>query len=394
LLLVAELRGINPKRLNLYLSKPQLHHLVIIISSMVMKGYCGKITDSYELMPVRHRTSIGKFLSNSTWNEDYIERALQKYVINTIWDISKKTSCPIYVIIDDTISERTVPSSKALNPIEKCSFHNSHLKGKTVYGHQLVTLMLSCNNVVMPYIICIYDKNKMSKIKMAIKLIKSLPAPINTGFVMCDSWYSSKKVFNASTTAGYGYIGGLRTNRVIYPKGHERLGTKVNIFAKTLTKSDVNLVKVGNREFYVYSYIGKLNDLKKAQIILSWPKDALFKDGCLRSFISLDTDISVEELLNHYANRWPIEVFFRECKKKLGLDDYQVRTYTSIKRYFLILMITYVFCGLEVSNGTLNFSVGIKVARKQLEIEKITSIVTQVKCGTSIDDILNRFVAA
>ncbi|MDU7440149.1 MAG: hypothetical protein E7L05_06140, partial [Clostridium sp.] len=56
--------------------------------------------------------------------------------------ISKATNSPIYVAIDDTISERTVPSSKALKPIEKCSFHNSHLKRKTVYGHQLVTVCL------------------------------------------------------------------------------------------------------------------------------------------------------------------------------------------------------------------------------------------------------------
>ncbi|WP_242964609.1 transposase [Clostridium beijerinckii] len=37
------------------------------------------------------------------------------------------------------------------------------------------------------------------------------------------------------------------------------------------------------------------------------------------------------ELLNHYKHRWPIEIFFRESKKKLGLDDYQVRTEKSIK---------------------------------------------------------------
>ena len=381
-------------KLGLYLSKPQLHHLILIISTMIMKGYNGKITDSYELMPARHRTCIGKFLSNSTWNEDYVHKALQKYVVKTIWDISKETGCPIYVIIDDTISERTKPSSKAENPIEKCSFHNSHLKGKSVYGHQLVTLMLSCNNVVMPYSILIYDKEDMSKIEMAIELIKSLPAPVSTGYVMCDSWYSNKKLFKASKEAGYGYIGGLRTNRVIYPKGHERLGAKINVFAKTLTKEQVNLVKVGKREFYVYSYIGKLNDLKCAHIVFSWPKDALFKEGALRVFISLDPNMTAEELLNHYAYRWSIETFFRECKKRLGLDDYQVRTHTSIKRYFVILMLTYVFCGLEVADETLNFSAGIKIARKQLEVEKITSIANQLNSGKSVNEVVEIFTAA
>lgn len=381
-------------KFTLYLTTPQLHHLTLIMSTMIMKGFNGKITDSYELLPSRHRTSIGRFLSDSPWNEDYIERALQKHVLKTVWDLSRDTGKPIYVILDDTISEKTVPSSKALNPIQKCSFHNSHLKNKTVYGHQLVTVMLSCNNVVLPYSIKIYDKKVMSKIDMAADLIKTLPSPVNSGYVMCDSWYSCKKIFSATKKAGYDYIGGLKTNRVIYPKGHERLGIKLHAFGKTLTESDVDLVKVGNREFYVYSYIGKLNDLVKAHIVLSWPKEALFKDGCLRAFISPNAKITLEDLLNHYAKRWPIETFFRESKKKLGLDDYQVRSHRSIQRYFLILMLTYVYCGLEASGETLKFSNGIKVARKQIELEKITLIVEQSRSGKSIEDIVNLFVAA
>src|SRR3712207_8664885 len=63
----------------------------------------------------------------------------------------------------DTISEKTKPSSKAVNPIEKCYFHNSHLKRKTVYGHQLVVALLSCDGLVLPYSIKIYDKSKDRK---------------------------------------------------------------------------------------------------------------------------------------------------------------------------------------------------------------------------------------
>lgn len=80
------------------------------------------------------------------------------------------------------------------------------------------------------------------------------------------------------------------------------------------------------------------------------------------------------ELLNHYKHRWPIEIFFKESKKKLGLDDYQIRSEKSIKRYLLIMMIKYVYCGLEVSEDTLKFSNGLKNARAQLESEKITII--------------------
>jgi len=374
-------------RITLYLTTPQIHHLILFINSMVTKGYCGKITDVSDCMPVRHRTNIGKFLSDSPWNEDFIERALKKHVIKRIWETSKTTGKPIYIVIDDTISEKTVPSSKAKKPTEKCGFHNSHLKGKTVYGHQIVTVMLLCDTLVLPYAMEIYDKKSMSKIQMAIEFIKSLPTPVNEGYVLCDSWYSNKKLFDVSKESGYAYIGGLRTNRVIYPLGHERLGIKLNRMSTILTTDDVNLVKVGNNEYFVYTYMGKLNDAKNSLIALCWPKEALFKDGCLRAFITLDTEITTEELLNHYKHRWPIETFFRETKKYLGLNHYQVRSNRSINRYFLLLMMTYVYCELEVSNNTLKFSVGLKNARNQAKKDQVSWVFTQTSNGISLETI-------
>ena len=105
------------------------------------------------------------------WNEKLLERALKAYVVELIWTRAKETKKPIYFIIDDTISEKTKPSSKAINPIEKCSFHNSHLKGKNVYGHQILVSLLSCDGLVLPYSIDIYDKESMSKIKLTQNLI-------------------------------------------------------------------------------------------------------------------------------------------------------------------------------------------------------------------------------
>ena len=91
--------------------------------------------------------------------------------------------------------------------IEKCSFHNSHLKGKNVYGHQILVSLLSCDGLVLPYSIDIYDKESMSKIKLTQNLISTLPKPENKGYVLCDSWYSCKDIFNASEKAGLSGFG-------------------------------------------------------------------------------------------------------------------------------------------------------------------------------------------
>lgn len=71
------------KKLNfdLYLTKPQIHHLENIMNAMISKGFNGKVSDIAELAPARHRTSITRFLSNSSWNEKLLKRSLKAYTV-------------------------------------------------------------------------------------------------------------------------------------------------------------------------------------------------------------------------------------------------------------------------------------------------------------------------
>ena len=79
----------------------------------------------------------------------------------------------MFCIVDDTISSKTKPSSRALHPIEDAYFHQSHLKGKQDYGHQAVAVMLSCNGIVLNYAIVMYDKSK-SKVKIVQEIAEEL----------------------------------------------------------------------------------------------------------------------------------------------------------------------------------------------------------------------------
>lgn len=53
---------------DLYLTKPQIQHLENIMNAMISKGFNGKVSDIAELDPARHRTSITRFLSNSSFH--------------------------------------------------------------------------------------------------------------------------------------------------------------------------------------------------------------------------------------------------------------------------------------------------------------------------------------
>jgi len=377
------------KQLNfdLYLTKPQLKHLESIMNAMISKGFNGKVSDVAELASEKHRTSITRFLATSTWDETLLRKSLKSLVLELIWNKSKETKKPIYFIIDDTISEKTKPSSKAKNIIEKCSFHNSHLKGKTVYGHQILVSLLSCDGLVLPYSIDIYDKDSMSKIELTKNLITSLPKPQNKGYVLCDSWYSCKDIFNSSVKAGYSYIGALKTNRVVYPKGHKRLGIKLHKFAETLNIEDFDLVTVKDQEYYIYNYVGDLKDRKNISIVLSYPKESFKKSGALKTFICLDTSLAPLEILTQYTDRWAIEPFFRDCKSYLGLNGYQVRSERSINRYFIIMIANYTYCKLY-SNKSYHFNTGYKLAKLNLQKSKVIYIYEAAASGEPLEKIL------
>ncbi len=120
------IKFLNKLNLDLFFSKPQFKHLTGFVLAMVLKGFKGKISDVNELHTEKHRTTISRFLNKSSWDESLLLEEMKKYAIKRIWQRSKDTQQPIYIIIDDIVNEKTVPSSKSQNTIEGCSFHNSH----------------------------------------------------------------------------------------------------------------------------------------------------------------------------------------------------------------------------------------------------------------------------
>jgi hypothetical protein len=353
---------IKKTKIDIYLTKVQKLYLVMFIMCVAINGSCNKIINISKMYFVnRHKTSIGNFLSKSKFNTDKILKLYQKFIRNIILNISLVTKQPIEAIIDDTVLEKTRPSSKAKKPSEKCGYHHSHTKGKCVYGYQIVIVLLRCGSVELPYLIKIYDKSKMSKIQMAIDAVLSLPKPIYGGYVLADSWYSSESVMKASKKAGYTYIGAIKTNRVLYPKNY-RQSIPISFLAKDLSKDQFDLVTVKKSKYYVYRYVGKINGFKNVVILLCYPEDKFGKEKSLRSFISTNTSVDTINILNIYSKRWKIEVFIRTNKMIFCLKGMQVRSYVSIEKFLIFQMISYTYVASK--NVNYNFLKSLKEIRE------------------------------
>ncbi len=371
-------------KLGLFLSDVYLRHLMTIIISVFLYGYHGKTVD-FARVSSAHRTTIAHFLNHGKWDSDTLQDILKESIIHVIYQEAMRSGKPIFCMVDDTIASHTKPSSQAEHPIEAAYFHQSHLKKCQDYGHQALAVLLSCNGVVLNYAILLYDKSK-SKIQMVQEIADELPTAPVISYFLCDSWYTSAKVMDCFLQKGFYTVGALKTNRVIYPCG---IHQKVSEFALHIKKEEpnVSLVTVRNREFYVYRYEGNLNGIENAVVLLSYPKEAFHEPKALRVFISTNVALSTQEILDIYIERWDIELFFRESKRKLALDKYQIRSKTGIQRYWLIMSLVHYMCC--TYNGTYcSFEEGYQHLKQTIKEEQVTSLYHSIKNGMSLEQVL------
>lgn len=376
--------GFKELKLRKILSDVHKKHLITIATSVFIQGYKGKIVN-FEKLSINHRTTVAHFLNQGKWNDKQLEKALKRKVIDTIYNEAIKTGKPIFCIVDDTIASHTKPSSQALHPIEAAYFHQSHLKKKQDYGHQAVLVILSCNERILNYAIVMYDKSK-SKIEIVQDIAAELPETPVVSYFLCDSWYTTSKVSESFIEKGFYTIGALKTNRIIYPCG---IKVNVNKFAMHLNKSDsdVNLVTVGNRQFYVKRYKGKLNGIDNTVVLITYPKEAFLNPKALKVFISTNTDLTTQQILDFYVKRWTIEVFFRQSKNILAFDKCQLRKQIGIQRYWLIMSLVHFLCCTYNAKYTA-FDVGFKSLQHIIQAEFITFIYNGFQNGISLNSIL------
>ena len=82
---------------------------------MIQENYQGKISAVKHC----HRTTFGRFLNDSPWDDGAISNQIQAYLL-LAFTIVHQTGKPIYVLVDDTTCVKTKPSSQATYPIQGC----------------------------------------------------------------------------------------------------------------------------------------------------------------------------------------------------------------------------------------------------------------------------------
>ena len=370
--------------LTLQLSKPVIKHLIHIVDALTTKGFSGTLTDiHYWSFHPNHRTTLRHFFTKSPWNEERLLGKLQEWILSQVERLAKRKNQPLFVSIDDTICQKTKPSSRAVHAIQGCDWHYSHKDHQSVWGHSLVWLMVHTFTQAFPFAFRLYDKKAgKSKIDLAMEMLSSLKVKrAQPVYVLMDSWYPSKKLIEACLKQGFHVIAMLKTNRILYPKG---IAIQAKQFARYIESKDTRLVTVGQERYRVYRYEGAIHGLDDAVVLLAWKADQPMAPEHLHCILSTDRELGDEDILRYYAQRWTIECFFRQAKDQLKLDGYRVRHIRAVKRYWAVVLLS---CVYSIAESRQNLSTGLELLRSRKDHSVVEFIYDAAKQDIPIDVI-------
>ncbi len=293
------------------------------------------------------KDSFYRFLNNERFNW----RKFVYFVALKIISLSENAPFSQKVLIaDDTIALKTGKS------MELVSYHFDHKTSRSVLGNQCLQLAYHDGINFFPLDVAFsssskrpnnkyrdidkrtngWKRRKEALGKKTDALVQMTQRAWNNGieasFILFDSWFAHDDVINKIYQIGYGVICRLKRGHVKYTYQGKAYTLKElwKEFAKKKT-----------------TYIGK-GQMKGYCLNVTLPKTGevriLFvSDGKKQWQALLCTDLELEasEILDYYARRWAIEVFFKDAKQMLNLGKEQSRTFDAVVSSYSIVMLRY-----------------------------------------------------
>jgi SRSO17 transposase len=283
------------------------------------------VSQLYRFLDVeQHRTRFNNFMLSRRFN---LLKLLRQKAYELLEALRLKAGTVIYLILDDSTRRKHGKRMEAVGNIR------DSLTGCIVKGHQYVIAVLRVGDYTIPFGVELYVKQEQcpglglpfrKTTEMAAELIRAFEAPKGVKVVVLfDNFYLCPKVKQACEQKGFHYVSTLKDNRNLHKNGRKlKTGTyKKNRFRRGLRE----VLTLGNGEqlTYVDADWIDVHGLRPLHVVLSRKR----KDQRILAVVTDDPDMTADEILRTYGNRWWIEVFFKDAKQLLGLGQYQNRPY-------------------------------------------------------------------
>ncbi len=347
-----------------------------------------------------------------------LNRASRRVLANLVrkrGGLVKKATWTISIIIDATLHKRS--SGSAQN-----SQKFNHGKGWSI-GHQWTNIGFLINDTFIPLPpIAFYTreeckrrdisyKTEHEKIAellrtLSLKTILGIDVPASEVVVMLDAGYDCKEIQSIIIARKWDFISSLKSSRKIASYTHPL--TFINI---------ANFFKDGRRPWKsirIFSYRGKKKILRQygykqlagylkgvhRQVKLVCSKRS--RDKKMKFLACSNKNVTARTIIQTYGKRWKIELFHRDIKSFLGLEDAGVRSFDSLHNhvhwvYVAYIMIKEKFPNHSIQAGQALFEQSVRVKTMKATVQQLTLVNGgyRVKCQQqSAIEFMEKLIAA
>jgi hypothetical protein len=319
-------------------------------------------------------------------------RKLIALLLNRIlvkWDHSEFNQRVL--IVDDTVLPKTG------NQMELVSYHFDHKTGRSQLGYQLLQLGYHNGHFFFPVDVGFHTsknrpndqtadidrrtsgwKRRQETFEKKTSLLQQMlrrceQSGISARFVMFDSWFANDSLISNILEIGYGVLCRLKATKTRYC--YKGQWSTLKQLWHDVARHQLCNVPGWNIKATALNVDLPLSGTVRV-VFVRWSKKRW------HCFLCTETDLPVAEILNYYARRWAIEVYFKDCKQLLALGRGQSESFDALIAWTSIVMIRYLLLVHILSKRHRPGTIGPlfrELAQEQLQLSVVSAIWSRVR---------------
>jgi len=239
------------------------------------------------------RTSCLSLAALCSWvSHDGLNRSLHSSFpwSRRLWELfaSRMIHQGGYLVLDDTTWQRQTKVAEAVAKVW------SSTAGGVRLGMQVVLLIWTDGKRKVPIAMRLWQKGGQSKVELAVEMLREAAGwGVQPNYVLFDSWYAARAIFNLLEELGWKYVSRIRSNRLLDDQPLKQ--------------------KWPQRYGQARGHLKRVDEEVK-----------VIKDG-KRYWVTNDTELKPAQIKRQYRHRQQVEETFRLLKQEFGWGGSSVR---------------------------------------------------------------------
>jgi hypothetical protein len=279
-----------------------------------------------------NQSSLNRFFTESDWQPIKINN-------RRITQIKSRNRLKSGILIcDPTFLEKY---GKAM---EKANYHYNGMSKKEDWGYLLVNSYFTDGKCDFPVCADFYLRKEDIDEKHPFKTVREIcieqldyaVKKLPIWLFIADAGLYADFLIQNLRSRGLKYIIGTRITNNISIDGQKRIS--IESYMQTLTDDNFNYYFIDGEAYFVHVIDVSERGVGKEKLIISYKAG---DEEEIRINVTNIMHNSDEELLYFLLKRWKIEVWHRDAKQHLGLEDCQARKFGALQKVVCAVLVAY-----------------------------------------------------